>query len=161
MATERSKMAVAVHLILRNNNQLLLLKRANTGYEDGKWSLPAGHIDSGESAIAAIMREAYEELGITLHCDNLQFAHTLHKCDPVDGQERIDLFFECRKWEGEVQNLEPRKCAELSWHPIDAMPGNVIGYIDHSLKAIFEKRLQFSEFGWQVSRASNTVCGTT
>ncbi len=45
-----------VHLILESNGQLLLLKRANTGYEDGNYSLVAGHIDGNESAREAMVR---------------------------------------------------------------------------------------------------------
>lgn len=34
---ERFKMRVAVHLILEQDNKYLLLRRYNTGYEDGNY----------------------------------------------------------------------------------------------------------------------------
>lgn len=45
MKEERYKFICAVYLLLIKENQILLLKRANTGYEDGKYSLVAGHMD--------------------------------------------------------------------------------------------------------------------
>lgn len=38
---ERFKLVVAVHLILIQNNQILLLRRYNTGYEDRNYSVVA------------------------------------------------------------------------------------------------------------------------
>ena len=58
---ERFKLVVAVHLILIENGKILLLRRYNTGYEDGNYSLVAGHIDGNESVIQAMQREALEE----------------------------------------------------------------------------------------------------
>lgn len=73
--SERHKIAAAVHLLIFDDRgQLLMLRRANTGYEDGKWTVPAGHIDAGESASQAACREAMEELGILVEPSDLTFA---------------------------------------------------------------------------------------
>ena len=53
----RFKLVVAVHLILIENGKILLLRRYNTGYEDGNYSVVAGHIDGNESVIKAMKRE--------------------------------------------------------------------------------------------------------
>lgn len=52
----RFKLPVAVHLFLLRNNRVLLRRRFNTGYEDGSYSVPAGHLDGGETIIQAAMR---------------------------------------------------------------------------------------------------------
>ena len=46
---ERFKMRVAVHLILEHNNEFLLLRKYNTGYEDGNYSVIAGHLNGNET----------------------------------------------------------------------------------------------------------------
>jgi len=45
----RLRPLVAVHLFLLQDNKILLSKRYNTGYEDGNWNVPAGHVEEGES----------------------------------------------------------------------------------------------------------------
>ena len=48
---------VAVHLFLVQDGRILLLRRYNTGYEDGNYSVVAGHIDGGEKLKSAMVRE--------------------------------------------------------------------------------------------------------
>ena len=48
-----------------NNNRILLLKRAIDPFP-GKWALPAGHVEPGESAEASIVREVKEETDLDL-----------------------------------------------------------------------------------------------
>jgi 8-oxo-dGTP pyrophosphatase MutT (NUDIX family) len=63
---EHIKLPVAVHLFLKKNGKILLLRRYNTGYEDGNYSVIAGHIDGNENIYKAMIREAKEEAGIIL-----------------------------------------------------------------------------------------------
>lgn len=52
--------------------EILIQKRAHTVRYPGMWDISvAGHINYQESAIDAAIREAYEELGLTLRSDNL------------------------------------------------------------------------------------------
>lgn len=103
----------AVYLVLRRTDEVLLLRRANTGYRDGEYSLPAGHHDGGESLLSAMVREAKEEIGIDVHEDDLRLAHVMHR-NAADG-ERVDFYFTCDKWLGDVTNCEEHKCDELRW----------------------------------------------
>ena len=74
---ERFKMRVAVHIILEHNNEFLLLRKYNTGYEDGKYCFPGGHVEKGEPIHKAMIREAREEIGIEIKDENLNLIHIL------------------------------------------------------------------------------------
>ena len=69
---ERFKIITAVHLILIENERVLLLRRYNTGYEDGNYSVPAGHVEEDEDVIKAMQREAFEEIGIKIKKEDLE-----------------------------------------------------------------------------------------
>jgi 8-oxo-dGTP pyrophosphatase MutT (NUDIX family) len=112
----------ASYVFLITDDHVLLQLRQNTGYMDGHWAAgAAGHVERGETAYDAAAREATEELGVT--DVDLAFELTMHRtqgADPID--ERVDFFFTARSWQGEPRILEPTKCAELRWFPLDALP---------------------------------------
>ena len=47
---ERSELVPESHLLLIRDHRILLLRRRNTDYEDGKYSVIAGHMENGETA---------------------------------------------------------------------------------------------------------------
>ena len=63
---------VAVHVFLLRDDAVLLVRRCNTGFEDGKLSVVAGHVEPGESVTQAALRETSEEVGVTLSPDRLR-----------------------------------------------------------------------------------------
>lgn len=115
----------AVYVLLKRGDSILLLRRANTGYFDGHYALPAGHIDGGEPAHVAGVREVLEEIGVRVRPEDLRFVHVTHRVAEEGNHERVDFFFEADKWEGEPQNMEPQKCDDLQWFQLDALPENV------------------------------------
>ena len=57
-----------VHVWIRNRNGEILLQKRSMSKEvfPGCWDVScAGHVDSGESAVEAAIRELHEELGIS------------------------------------------------------------------------------------------------
>jgi len=144
MKKKRNTIIPAVFLILRKNDKVLLLKRKNTGHEDGNYSLIAGHVDKDESAQFAICREAKEEAGIDINPEDLEFAYLLYK---KQEEERIDIFFTTKKWQGEIKNLEPHKCAEFCFFSMNDLPENIIDYLAKVLADIQDNK-KYGEFGW-------------
>ena len=76
---------VAVHLLLVKNDRVLLLRRYNTGYEDGNYSVVAGHIEGGEDLKTAMIREAREEAGIEILRSNLEVVGVIHFKGNIDS----------------------------------------------------------------------------
>ncbi|MDR1236551.1 MAG: NUDIX domain-containing protein [Holosporaceae bacterium] len=63
---------MAVYLLLKRDDEILLLLRQNTGYQDGNWSVVAGHVEEGEGIIDALVREAKEEADIDITGNDLE-----------------------------------------------------------------------------------------
>jgi 8-oxo-dGTP diphosphatase len=105
---------VGVHLLLTEGSKVLL-RRVNTGFADGSWSVPCGSLEDGETFPAAA-RETREELGITIDPADLAFAHLCHHADP----DRL-----ARRWTGEPVNAELHKCSEIAWHAIGEIPATL------------------------------------
>lgn len=144
MAKKRFKVCVNVYLCLEQDDKILLYLRENTGYADGFYSLVAGHIDGDEPASLAMVREAQEEIGITIDPKNLYVVHTMHR---ITDRENIDIFFSCKKWTGEIQNIESHKCGELIFVEKNKLPQNTLAYIKCAIENAHNKKI-FSEIGW-------------
>lgn len=152
---ERYKTASAVMLFLmreRNGKrEILLQKRQNTGYADGMWDCgAAGHVEMGETMRAAMVREAAEELGITLSPADVRFATLTHKASP-DGTAYVNAFFCAECGEEEPHIGEPEKCAELRWFQLGALPENLLEDRRAALEN-FRRGIPYSEFGWEELR---------
>ncbi len=141
----RFSLVAAVHLFLIRDGMVLLLRRYNTGYEDGRYSVPAGHLDGGEEVVTAAVREAREEIGIALEPRDVRVVGVMHR---RSINERVDFFVSANAWTGELTNHEPDKCDELVWAPLDALPENVIPYVHRALDNHRQGRW-FDSFGWR------------
>jgi mutator protein MutT len=64
---------IVVGCHLECNGKILLLRRQKNKDNGGKWSTPAGKVDSGETEGEAIVREVFEETGIELDSGRLSF----------------------------------------------------------------------------------------
>ncbi|MDR3068112.1 MAG: NUDIX domain-containing protein [Cellulomonas sp.] len=125
---ERTLLVAAAYVVLlrpaAEGEQVLLLRRAGTGYRDGHWAVVAGHVDPGESVVEAALRETQEEAGVRVVPDDLVPLTAVHRYWPgVDQvEQRIDLFFTARRWTGEPRLVEPDKADAVGWFPLDALP---------------------------------------
>ncbi|MDN6111354.1 MAG: NUDIX domain-containing protein, partial [Enterobacterales bacterium] len=97
----------------------------------GKWSLPAGHVEEGESALTAAIREAEEEIGIVIPPSALKLVYTLHR--KSDERTYIDLWFEAERFNGVPVNQEPNKCAGLMWSDLQNLPENTQEFVRMAL----------------------------
>jgi 8-oxo-dGTP pyrophosphatase MutT (NUDIX family) len=136
---ERFKAAVAVYAVLRRDDRVLLLRRAGSGFHDGELSLPAGHVDEGEDALTAVVREIGEELLVEVEPSACALALTGHSAPERPGDDAyVDLFFTVDRWSGEPTVGEPDKIAELVWAAADHLPDDVIPYVADAVRAILD-----------------------
>lgn len=121
-----------VHIVCERNGQILLMRRAGTGFFDGLYSLPGGHVEPGESALAAARRELREETGLSVDGPDLVWLGVVHR---LSDTNRIDFFLRARHWRGEPAILEPDKCDRLEWCAADALPAATVDYVRAALHA--------------------------
>ena len=132
---ERAKFLSSIYLIIKNEEgKILLQRRQGTKLWPGYLALPAGHIDEGEEdPYQASIREAKEELNITIGMENLK--------DPFVVCRRnkslppyFDVYFEVDSYEGEITINEPEKCSELVWVDPTKLPEDMIDFEKEALE---------------------------
>lgn len=135
MQKERYRSLVAVYVIVINDQgEILLLERANTGYRDGYYDMPAGHLEEGETLRQAALRELKEETGLTASEDQLEFVELLHRMST--DRVYLDIFFQVKQWKGDAMIMEPSKCNHIAWFPLVRLPENIV---PHQYQVIKDK----------------------
>lgn len=145
MTRKRASFPSAVHLFLIRDGKILLLRRFNTGYEDGNYSVVAGHLDGGEQVREAAVREAAEEVGIRIAPEDVEVVGVMHR---KSNDERIDWFVAIRRWTGDIRNAEPDKCDDLAWFAPGDLPPNTIPYVRRAIEN-YVHGAWFDSFGWE------------
>lgn len=123
----------AVHMIIMNNDKLLIQKRKGTKLWPGYYALPAGHIDVGENQYEALVREAKEELNIEINPKDITNSYVVLRRNyfEIDGKKLepyIDYYFEISKYQGVPSIVEQDKYDELIWADINDLPNPFINY---------------------------------
>lgn len=107
---DRFKIKTAVYAIIERKGKILLLKRYNTGWKDGYYTLPSGHIDEHELPTETMIRELKEEVGLIVNHKDLEFIHVLYEKGAY-----IDFYYKVTSYTGNIKIMEPDKCDELLW----------------------------------------------
>ena len=146
MSKERNKTVPASYLLLRKGKEILLMRRKGSGYYDGWYSVPAGHVEAGELPMDALMREIKEELSIILDKDDIRLIHTMYRTKHDETGDRVDFFFAATKWAGEITNTEPHKCDDIRWFALDTLPENMMHHVKEAIENV-GNGINYSELG--------------
>ena len=147
MKKARFTLSIFSTIILRKNEQILLMKRPEQALSGGLYAFPGGGMDGKETVTTATIREASEELGITITPRDLHFMHVMHiKTD--SSSEYINFFFETDVWTGTPSIMEPDKCDELTWFDTDDLPEPIMPTHKKVLE-LMSKKIYFSEYWWE------------
>lgn len=144
MSSNHCRAHVCAYLILEKDNEVLLSLRQGTGFADGQWNLPAGHVEEGETVTQAICREALEEIGVTIDPKDLEVVHIMYH---MSNRPNVVVCMRCGRWLGDICNVEPHKCGGLQFFRRDTLPDQTPDYIKHLFKLIAGNKF-YSEYGW-------------
>jgi len=143
---ERFSFLGVVNILLIKGNKILLTRRFNTGYHDGDYEVPSGHIDGKEPVTKAAAREAFEEIGVTIKKEDLTVVHVMHRFG--EKNERVEFYLIAKEWQGEPAIKEADKCDDLKWFPISELPTNMIPKTKFAIEQYLAGKT-FSEFDWK------------
>lgn len=141
---DRFKLRCAIYVLFTKDNKILLFRRINTGWHDGLYGIPGGHLEDGETVLEGACREALEETGLSVNPKDLELVHTVHRKSNYDY---IDIFFRVTKWDGEPRLTEENKSDKILWADINSLPENTSDYMKKAIDNI-RKGILFSQFGW-------------
>lgn len=139
----RDLFPVVVHTVLLRSRSLFLLRRARTGYFDGFYALPGGHLQRGEGVVDCAIRELQEETGIAVEPGQVRPAAVLPYRS--GDQQGIDFIMMCRSFAGEPYLAEPDRFDAVGWWSVDALPERTVPYLAPAL-ALAERSEWFLEF---------------
>jgi 8-oxo-dGTP diphosphatase len=138
--SERHLTRTAVFVILEKDNKIFFLRRANTGWADGMLTIPAGHVDKGDSVKEAAVKETKEEALVDVKAEDLEFVHVDYIRD-----EYVNFYFKAQKWEGEPELGEPHLASEAVWIDKNNLPEDVTPQLKRLFQQIDQSSF-FSEF---------------
>ncbi len=128
------KLPAYVGIILKKDNQILLVKRHNTDWASGKWNFPGGLLEEHETLPTAAAREAAEETGVTLDPNSLELIHVLQvKASAQNTRDILGFYFMATSWKGEAVNNEPQRHSAIGWFDINRLPPEIT---EHALQAL-------------------------
>lgn len=134
-----------VQILMERGGAVLLMRRAGTGFFDGLYSLPGGHVEPGESLFQTARREAAEELGVDLDLAALCRIGVVHRRSDTN---RVDFFVRAHRWRGEPRINEPAKCDALGWFARDSLPAALVPYVGVVLAQAQVAEPWLLELGW-------------
>ena len=96
---------VAAHALIQKDGRFLVTKRKTTDdYMPGKWDLPGGTVEAGETVEQGLLREVAEETGVTVHIKGpLSVFTTLTQ---LPTRQNVTIIFSCDWTAGDVQMTE-------------------------------------------------------
>jgi 8-oxo-dGTP pyrophosphatase MutT (NUDIX family) len=106
--------------LVREGRVLLVHRSPDRPAYPDVWDLPGGHIEPGETELAALGREIHEELGVQVATGS-----AIHLCrlDAGGGEDSIRLSaWLVGEWEGTPTNVAPDEHDEIGWFRPEELP---------------------------------------
>ncbi len=144
----RFRCHIGVCMTIFKDDEVLLLRRANTGFGDGFYAFPGGSLDGDEPLALAAIREAKEEVGIIFAKEDVELAQVVHSAaNPFNAHELLLFVFKVENFQGSFKNMEPEKCDDLRFFNLNNLPENLIPGAKAALEAIQNEKM-YTETYW-------------
>ena len=143
--TARDAFAIVVHaFVWDDDGRLLMLRRANTGLMDGRFTLPGGHRQRGETVVDAAVRECREEACVAID--------VIRPVAVLPYAEGVNFLFEATAWHGSPAIGEPERCDGLSFALADRLPAPTAPFVATALECLRAKRWYREQPGGEGAR---------
>lgn len=137
---ERPTFPIGTNVFVIRDGKLLLGKRKGAAGE-GMWGLPGGHLEDGENMADAAARELKEET--SLEAKRFTFLNLVND-NTNETRHYVQVGFLAEGAEGEPRLMEPERCFEWQWFPLDSLPENI--FFGHAKQVeLFLKNLRFAD----------------
>lgn len=120
MSEQGKEARVAVSILVKNGDRILLLKRQGTTHGNGTWGPPTGHINYSEAPEQTAVRETQEETGVNI--DTVKFRTMTNDVFEQDGVHYITLWMEAKYVSGGARVNAPDEMSEVGWYTWDSLP---------------------------------------
>ena len=129
-AVYRSIHRLVSKIIIQNNRDEVLMAKVERGHFKGYWTLPGGYMNHSEEPSQGCVREAFEELGISLSVDDRKPVIT-QRSFHRDGISFMSFTY-FSKWNGKLSELKLKEgeIAEAKWFPLDDALSNAVSEFD-------------------------------
>jgi 8-oxo-dGTP diphosphatase len=130
---------VAAYALVTENTRILLCRLSRTaGSGAGKWTLPGGGIDFGETPEFAVVREVREETGLEVELNGLLAAHsTVYKFDDVH-LHHLWIIYRAEYRAGELRSELDGSTDLAGWFTVSeakALP--IVDLVEYTLEKAF------------------------
>ncbi len=115
---------VVAAALTTQNGSILLQRRPEGRAMAGLWEFPGGKVESGETPKSALVRELFEEIGVTIAADDLipiTFASESLDGNP-GGRQLLLLLFSCQIWAGDPIALDGQELRWVDLHEMRSLP---------------------------------------
>ena len=110
---------VGVAALIISGSQVLLIRRRGA-HGAGRWAVPGGHLEYGESPAQCAVREALEETGLTISPPSF-FALT-NDVFAEEGKHYITLWMLAETFRGQASINAPEEVGEIGWFSWNKLP---------------------------------------
>ncbi|MCX6717059.1 MAG: NUDIX domain-containing protein [Candidatus Taylorbacteria bacterium] len=122
MTNDKPFPKVGVGVLIKNDNNEVLLGERIGSHGDGEWCFPGGHLDFGETIFETAKRETKEETGLDIDEFELISVADELKYIKTDNKHYLNIGIMAKYKGGEPRLMEPHKCKEWKWFSLENLP---------------------------------------